>query len=135
MSTNLLTTKFYCPTPRQNLVNQGRLIKQLDSGLYQSGGFLRKLTLVSAPAGYGKTTLISDWLSQNHPSRKPGKDDQTSLAKLEHPDTQSLRTTLTSWLSLDEAENDPTRFLIYLIASLKHADEKITGKTDGGTNA
>ena len=64
MSIPLLATKFYCSPARPNLVTRPRLLKGLDAGLYQANGFTRRLTLVSAPAGYGKTTLIAEWLSQ-----------------------------------------------------------------------
>ena len=65
MSILLLATKLYIPPPRPNLVSRPRLIRRLDEGLRQGpgGGFFRKLTLLSAPAGYGKTTLVVDWLS------------------------------------------------------------------------
>ena len=57
MHTQLLTTKLYIPPARPNLVPRPRLLERLDEGLRLS----RKLTLVSAPAGLGKTTLLSDW--------------------------------------------------------------------------
>ncbi len=60
MPTPLLTTKFYIPPPRPSLVSRPRLTEQLNAGP-RSG---RKLTLVSAPAGFGKTTLLSEWVSQ-----------------------------------------------------------------------
>jgi len=56
MTTPLLTTKLYIPPPRPNLVSRPRLIERLNAGLH------RKLTLVSAPAGFGKTTLLSEWI-------------------------------------------------------------------------
>ena len=85
----LLLTKLYAPPPRPNLVLRPRLVQRLNEGL--SGG--RKLTLISAPAGFGKTTLVSEWLADN-----------------ESP---------VAWLSLDEGDNDPTRFLTYLVAALQ----------------
>ena len=81
MPTPILATKLYVPPPRANLVLRPRLIERLNEGL--SSG--RKLTLISAPAGFGKTTLISEW-----------------VAVCERP---------VAWLSLDEGDNDPTRFL------------------------
>jgi LuxR family maltose regulon positive regulatory protein len=57
MSNPLLSTKLYIPRTRKGLVHRPRLIERLDAGL------LGKLTLVSAPAGYGKTTLVTEWLS------------------------------------------------------------------------
>src|SRR5512141_657457 len=95
MSVSLLSTKFYVPPARPNGVSRPRLIEQLNEGL--SSG--RKLTLISAPAGFGKTTLVSEW-----------------VAVCERPVT---------WLSLDEGDNDPTRFLAYLVAALQTVDVNI----------
>ena len=53
----LLATKLYVPPPRPNTVRRPRLIARLH------GGLDRKLTLLSAPAGFGKTTLLSDWIA------------------------------------------------------------------------
>ena len=55
MATPLLTTKLYIPPPRSDLVSRPRLLERLDAGLD------RKLSLISAPAGFGKTTLIAEW--------------------------------------------------------------------------
>ena len=55
MTTSLLTTKLYIPPARPELVPRPRLIERLNAGLH------RKLTLISAPAGFGKTTLLSEW--------------------------------------------------------------------------
>ena len=94
----LLLTKLYAPPPRHNLVLRPRLIERLNEGL--SSG--RKLTLISAPAGFGKTTLISEWIAgpkQCPPGQVCGKT--------------------VAWLSLDEADNDPARFVTYLVAALQ----------------
>ncbi len=93
MPTPILATKLYIPPPRPKVVPRPRLIERLNEGLGQNQGFSRKLTLISAPAGFGKTTLVSDW-----------------VAACKQP---------TAWLSLDEGDNDPTRFLAYLIAALQ----------------
>jgi LuxR family maltose regulon positive regulatory protein len=77
------------------LVPRPHLIQRLEEGL-QLG---HRVTLVSAPAGFGKTTLLSDWLRQT---------DRAA-----------------AWLSLDEGDNDPTRFLAYLIAALQKVDPAI----------
>ena len=53
-----LQTKLYIPPPRRNLVPRPRLIERLNEGLH------RKLTLIFAPAGFGKTTLVSEWVNQ-----------------------------------------------------------------------
>lgn len=88
----LLKTKFFIPTIRPDLVLRPRLFEQLDKGI------LCKLILVSAPAGYGKTTLISEWVEQ-----------------LPLDDKKQFRI---SWLSLDEGDNDVARFLTHLISAL-----------------
>ena len=68
MSTPLLTTKLYIPPLRPEMVSRPRLIERLNAGLLgQSGSFARKLTLVSAPAGFGKTTLLSEWVADRGP--------------------------------------------------------------------
>lgn len=87
MTSPLLATKFYIPSVRSPLVQRDRLIEQLNQGV---GG---KLTLISAPAGFGKTTLLGEWLRQ---VRIP-----------------------VSWLSLDEGDNDPIRFWTYFVAALQ----------------
>jgi len=89
----ILQTKLYIPPIRPELVSRPRLIERLNAGLH------RKLTLVSAPAGFGKTTLISEWV--RHSDRPAG------------------------WLSLDEHDNDLTRFLTYLIGAMQHIDKEI----------
>ncbi len=61
MVTPLLTTKLYIPLVRPGLVSRPRLIERLNEGL------MRKLTLISAPAGFGKTTLLSERESVKHP--------------------------------------------------------------------
>src|SRR5512139_216589 len=95
MATKLLTAKLFIPPLRPGLVPRPRLIELLNDGLTRK----RKLTLVSAPAGFGKTTLVVDWLSQICLS--------------------------VAWLSLDEADNDVQRFLAYLAAAFQQADEEI----------
>lgn len=87
MTTPMLATKLYAPPPQPNLVDRMRLINRLDQGLQ------RKLTLVSAPAGFGKTTLVSTWA--------------------QHAGCPM------AWLALDAEESNPTRFLSYLIAALQ----------------
>jgi LuxR family maltose regulon positive regulatory protein len=85
--TPILSTKLYVPPPRANLVLRPRLIERLNEGRQ------RKLTLISAPAGFGKTTLVSEW-----------------VVACERPVT---------WLSLDGGDNDPACFLAYLAAALQ----------------
>lgn len=95
MATSLLTTKLGPPQLRAGLVPRPRLTQLLDDGL-RSG---HKLTLVSAPAGYGKTTLVADWLTGT--------------------------TAPFTWLSLDASDSDPARFLTYLLAALQKLDSRI----------
>jgi LuxR family maltose regulon positive regulatory protein len=89
----ILQTKLSIPPVRTDLVQRQRLFEVLNQGLQ------RKLTLVSAPAGFGKTTLLMAW------TRICGRP--------------------VAWLSLDDGDNDPVRFLAYLIASLRKIDAEI----------
>jgi hypothetical protein len=89
----LLRIKLHRPQVSRELVHRPRLMERLNQGLN------RKLTLVSAPAGYGKTTLVTEWLES-----------------VEHP---------VSWLALDENDNDPARFLAYFMAALQQVDPGI----------
>ena len=63
MPTSILATKLFIPPPRPRAVLRPRLVARLDAELRQGQGFGRKLTLISAPAGFGKTTLVSEWLT------------------------------------------------------------------------
>jgi LuxR family maltose regulon positive regulatory protein len=89
VETSLLTTKLNIPPARHQLVSRHQLYERLQDGLNYG------LILVSAPAGFGKTTLVSEWVRQNQ--------KEISAA----------------WLSLDEGDNDPVRFWDYFIASIK----------------
>ena len=89
VSTEILLTKLYIPQPVPGMVARPRLLTRLDNILHT------KLTLISAPAGFGKTTLISQWLHHHQPPLPA------------------------AWLSLEEAENDPIRFCDYFIAALQ----------------
>ena len=90
----LLQTKLYKPPVRPEWIPRPRLIERLDAGLS------RTLTLVAAPAGFGKTTLVAAWLD-----------------RVQRP---------SAWLSLDEHDNDPARFLTYLVAALQKVDPAIS---------
>jgi LuxR family maltose regulon positive regulatory protein len=89
MSMPILATKLYIPPPRSNIVLRPRLVERLNEGL--AAGC--KLSLISAPAGFGKTTLVSEW-----------------VAGCGRP---------VAWLSLDEGDNDPARFISYLVKALQ----------------
>ena len=65
MPSPILATKLYIPPPRANVVLRPRLVERLNEGLQ------RKLTLISAPAGFGKTTLVSEWIAALTPSPLP----------------------------------------------------------------
>jgi len=93
MSTPILVTKLYISPLRSLIVLRPRLIDRLNDGLR------RKLTLISAPAGFGKTTLVSEWAA--------GSDWKVA------------------WLSLDEGDSDPARFLSYLVAALQTIEANI----------
>jgi ATP/maltotriose-dependent transcriptional regulator MalT len=103
METSLLQTKLYIPSPRPELVPRPRLIELLNAGLH------RKLTLISAPAGFGKTTLVSEWVAN------------LRLGAM----SESAPAVAIAWLSLDESDNDLTRFLIYLIGALQAVEVDI----------
>lgn len=90
---NLLTTKLYLPQARPPRLPRPRLVARLTAGL--DG----KLTLVSAPAGFGKTSLVADWLACD-----PQPDGWMAC-----------------WLSLDEQDDDPARFWRYVVAALQTA--------------
>jgi LuxR family maltose regulon positive regulatory protein len=102
MDAPLLTTKFYVPPVRPELVSRPRLIQRLGAGLHC------RLTLICAPAGFGKTMLLSEWIEAE---REVGKDAS--------PTDTSLATPEFAWLSLDDEDNDPVRFFTYFIAALE----------------
>jgi LuxR family transcriptional regulator, maltose regulon positive regulatory protein len=96
MATSILVTKLYIPPTRLELVHRPRLVERLNEGLH------RKLTLISAPVGYGKTTILSEWIPQSE--------------------------RCVAWVSLDVGDNDPVRFWAYFIAALQMLDAKIGRK-------
>ena len=89
----LLTTKLYVPPLSLDLVPRPHLYDRLNEGSN------RKLTLVSATAGFGKSTLISGWLAE--------------------------RGVQVAWLSLDQGDNDPVRFWTYLIVAIQTIQQEI----------
>ena len=96
----LLRTKLYAPLPRRDLVARPRLRARLDRALLPP----TRLILVSAPAGFGKTTLVSDWLS---------------ALPVAEPLSKAI------WLSLDDGDNDPMRFWRYVDAGLQTLDPRL----------
>jgi LuxR family maltose regulon positive regulatory protein len=125
MSIPLLATKFFCPPDRPNLVTRPRLLERLDAGLYQANGFTRELTLVSAPAGYGKTTLIAEWLNQWNKGERIKDRIQPFVSAQDKLASIILHPPGATWLSLDDSDNDPVRFLGYFIAALRGVDEHL----------
>lgn len=93
MKMPIVSTKLYIPPLRDESVLRPRLVERLNSGLR------RKLTLISASTGFGKTTLAGEWLAG---CGRPA-----------------------AWLSLDESDNDPSRFLTYLIAAWQTIEKGI----------
>jgi LuxR family maltose regulon positive regulatory protein len=93
MSIPILSSKLQKPPLRPDLVPRSRLIAHLSAGMH------RKITLISAPAGFGKTTVVSSWIAA---TKQP-----------------------VAWLSLDERDSEPTRFLTYLIAAVQTIDADI----------
>ena len=102
----LITTKLRPPRTRPNLVARPRLREALD----RSEG--RRLTLVSAPAGFGKTTLLAEWLEE--------RSEEKAVA----------------WVSLEGSDNDPARFLSYLVGALQGVkggrapSKRLSGRSD-----
>jgi LuxR family maltose regulon positive regulatory protein len=94
----LLATKFYVPPPRPHRVSRPHLLERLSQGL------ACRLILVSSPAGFGKTTLLSEWVA--------------SLGS-PLPGSPTHKAPQVAWLSLDANDNDPTRFVSYAVAALQ----------------
>jgi LuxR family maltose regulon positive regulatory protein len=82
----------------------------------------RHLTLISAPAGFGKTTLLSEWVSQND---ERGMMNDNSDRQIVHPSSFILHRSNVAWLSLDQEDNDLARFLTYLIAALQTIESSL----------
>ncbi|MGE5603016.1 MAG: AAA family ATPase, partial [Nitrososphaerales archaeon] len=105
MISNLLATKLHRPNPPARPVRRAQLVRKLNEGLVAG----RRLTLVSAPAGFGKTTCVSEWLNG-----------------AELP---------VAWLSLDAADDDPGRFLAYVVSALQGVDSSIGRELEGALQA
>ena len=101
----LLTTKFHIPFWRENGVPRPQLLAHLNNGITQH----QKLTLISAPAGYGKTVLAAEWIQELNNAKNPEN--------------------CVAWLSLDEGDNDPARFLTYLVAAVQRKNEDLGQST------
>ena len=103
MTAPLLTTKLHIPPPRprERIVPRPRLIERLDQGIHPGC----KLVLVSAPAGFGKTTLLSEWV---------GSKTQ------EHKKSAGF-----AWVSLDKDDNDLDQFLAYLVTAIQTVESSL----------
>ncbi|CAG0935245.1 HTH-type transcriptional regulator MalT [Thermoflexales bacterium] len=99
MSIPLLSTKLFIPPPRPGLVARLRLLDKLNAGL-RAG---QRLILIAAPAGFGKTTLLSAWIDQITACASPPR---------------------AAWLQLDPGDDDRVRFMRYLIAALQTIDAR-----------
>jgi LuxR family transcriptional regulator, maltose regulon positive regulatory protein len=91
MAYQVLSTKLYIPPLQSSLVRRARLVQHLESG-YRA---CKHVTLISAPAGFGKTTIVREWINSADRGKPFG------------------------WLSLDDGDNDPVRFLIYLVSAIQ----------------
>ena len=100
MPTTLLAIKFHIPSSRMGMIARPRLLEQPNTGRNEG----HKLTIVSAPAGYGKTTLVADWLTS-----LTGNGDGAGI----------------SWLSLEEVDNDPIRFMRYFLGAFQQIDNPL----------
>ncbi len=96
---DILKIKTRIPPPGANILSLPRVLERLEDELHTPEGFARSLTLVSAPAGFGKTTLVRKWLDG-----RPGQ---------------------VAWFSLDEGDNEPQRFWVYLISALENLHEGV----------
>jgi LuxR family maltose regulon positive regulatory protein len=103
--TPILTTKFHIPLVRRSLVPRQRLLDRMDEALQ------RRLTVVAAPAGFGKTTLLGEWI--------------------EHLKTAASPAVKVAWISLDDGDNDPARFSAYLAVALRGTGERLS-QADAG---
>ena len=95
----ILKIKINIPPLGANLLPRQNSLKPLDKELVGPQGFLRQLTLISAPAGFGKTTLARQWVA--------GRENRTA------------------WLSLDQGDSEPQRFWTYLISALQTLDSQV----------
>ncbi|MEO7913404.1 MAG: hypothetical protein ABIV47_27455, partial [Roseiflexaceae bacterium] len=124
-SPHLLSTKLATPTLRATLVPRLRLAAQLDTAIAQQ----QKLILIAAPAGFGKTTMIAEWLTrsriENEKLRKSDRDSDPQFSNAHRaPDSQFK----VAWLALDDSDNHLGQFLAYLIAALETARPKLGAK-------
>jgi LuxR family maltose regulon positive regulatory protein len=113
----LLTTKLFVPRVRPDALARPRLLTQLDRALSVP------LTLVAAPPGWGKTTLLAEWLHRQRPEARDWRLAESSLASSPQPLASRL-----AWLSLDAGDNELATFVRYLVVACQRLAPEI-GKT------
>ncbi|MDQ3248384.1 MAG: hypothetical protein M3Q45_04165 [Chloroflexota bacterium] len=106
---SLLPTKWHCPPLSAQQVQRPQLLARLNQGL----AIGHNLTLVVAPAGFGKTILVSQWLEDLRAQHAPASDAV-------QPAAFTAEGVNVTWLSLDEYDNDLGRFLQYVAAAVQH---------------
>jgi LuxR family maltose regulon positive regulatory protein len=120
----LLTTKLHIPRARPDLIGRPRLIDRLDGALRRG----HKLAVISAPAGFGKTTLLSEWISHlKDTERRPRANGADPL-------TRPLAFKL-AWLTLDEGDNELSRFLTHLTAAFQSVRQEVGRTTVEGISS
>jgi LuxR family maltose regulon positive regulatory protein len=131
---DLLVTKLYIPPPHPSLVPRPHLVRRLEEGVRLG----HRLMLISAPAGFGKSTLLSEWVAGRSrptapgsrqratcPSWLPGPLAQSRTGRHAGQGAEPTGAGRTGWLSLDEGDNDSVRFLAYFIAALQKIEENL----------
>ena len=113
MNAQLVATKYRSPPLNPGRVARPHLLHRLDAGV-QAG---QRLILVSAPAGYGKTTLLLQWTA-HHRRPAPGEQLAAPGGESAAPPAGGVDC---AWFTLDQTDNDPLRFLTYLVAAIQHA--------------
>lgn len=126
MFTQLVATKYRSPPLTSGRILRLNLLHRLDDAL-QMG---RRLVLVSAPAGYGKTTLLLQWVAHR---REGAHDRQTGAGKI--ASDPALPELACAWLTLDAADNNPLQFLAYFVASIEFATHLTGAITSEGLQA
>jgi len=122
-SLHLLSTKLAIPSAHTSLVPRPRLTSRLDTAIAQG----QKLILIAAPAGFGKTTTVVEWLA----SRTEGRVLRTESITTSLSPQSSVLSTRVAWLALDDGDNQLNQFLAYLIAALETARPRIGGAAWG----
>jgi LuxR family maltose regulon positive regulatory protein len=131
---DLLVTKLYIPPPHPSVVPRPHLVRRLEEGVRLG----HRLMLISAPAGFGKSTLLSEWVAGRSrptapgsrqratcPSWLPGPLAQSRTGRHAGQGAEPTGAGRTGWLSLDEGDNDSVRFLAYFIAALQKIEENL----------